>query len=963
MRKYAAGLGSLLALLVIVAGVPVVLLAVAGNPFPTAVQWNSIITLAPDYGNVILIGTVLPLIGWVAWAFFAIPMLIEVIATITGHTTRKHPPAFLLQQQVAATLIAAVLLMLGGAGLFATRPAIGGPALAAPANGSSTVRIDAAPTRMPIKPVGTAPSVPASTATPPATITETHAVVLGDTLWDLAVQYYGDGTRFIDIYQASTATVQADGSRLTDPNLIRPGWVLTVPGVPAPPPPSPAPSHSVTQPESATGSTPTRTHRLAGDGPQSHARKATPPTASSSTPTRAPTPEPAQESSSSDEAVDSGMDLSIPLMTGGGIAGLLAAGLLLVLGRHRLKQRRTRRAGQRLAMPDPQPGGLESRLRMIQEPHSLEHVDHAMRTLQTWAADTGSVLPDLFAIRLEADQIAFYFGAPTRLPDPFVQAHDDQTIWTIRSPDLPTPPPVSLSPYPAVATMGVDRNGGVLLVNLEHLGRLNILGDDALCAGFLNAVAAELASSPWADQIQVTLVGMPGELGRSLNPSRVHHADDVRVMLQNLRHDLDDRRAAFAALDVHGTRKARAAASGTESWAPHVVLVGQPLDPDTARALEALVEDNAELGLVVLSHGLVDGECTTVRVTSAEQAELVLPGGTVPALPFTPQLLQRRELELLQQLVDTTSHPSRPPDPITPAETLQTAEPLDGMAADDPQSGQPTAARSVVTDVALPGPEEPAWAGPPAPYLRLLGPVDILHLGDEAAMPGRGIELVAYLNLNGAVTGRQVQEAFWPDTAQASNNQRRLTKTVRVSLGNSPDGQALLPENIDHHGYRLHPAVRSDWDDFRAQTGGDPAAADTEDLVAALRLVRGQPLTGGNRRRWWHWIAVPEEEMIAAVLDTADELADRALAAHDHATARFAARIAQSVDPLNEAGWRIHLRVVAQTGDQAEFDRVLDDLYTQVGGADPDYEIDQATQDLVDQVTAQDATREKATTR
>jgi DNA-binding SARP family transcriptional activator/LysM repeat protein len=958
MRKYVAGLGSLLALLVIVVGVPAVLLVAAGNPFPTPAQWNSILTLTPDYGNVILVGTILPLIGWIAWAFFAIPMLIEVAATITGHTTGKHPPAFHLQQQVAATLIAAVILMLGGAGLFAMRPAAAVPAFAAQSDDAFAVRIDAAPTRMSITVVGTVAS--ASAAADPATITETHTVVPGDTLWDLAVQYYGDGTRFIAIYQASTATLQADGSRLTDPNLIQPGWVLTVPDVQAPPPVVPAPSHSVAQPGSATGSTPTHTHRSADDGRQSHARRAAPPAASSLTPTRPPTSGPARQTSSSDEAVDSGKGLSIPLMTGGGIAGLLAAGLLLVLGRRRRQQRRTRRAGQRIAMPDPAPGGLESRLRMIEQPHSLGHVDHALRTLQTWAADTGSVLPDLFAIRLEGEEIALYFGAPTRLQAPFVKAHDDQTIWTITSADLQSPPQVSISPYPAVTTIGFDRNGGVLLLNLEHLGSLNVTGDETLCAGFLNAVAAELASSPWADQIQVTLVGMSGELGRSMNPSRVHQGEDVQALLRNLRHDLDDRRAALAGLGVHGTRQARAAASGTESWAPHVVLVGQPLDPDTAHVLEALVEDNSELGLVVLTHGPVDRECASVRVTSSGQAELVLPGETIPALPFTPQLLQRRELDLLQQLVDTTSHPSRPPNPIPPAETRQAAGPVGSTTAAGVKSGQPAATRSDVTGLVS---QELAWAGPPAPYLRLLGPVDILHLGDEAAMPGRGIELIAYLNLNGAATGRQVQEAFWPDTAQASNNQHQLTKTVRVALGHTPDGQALLPENIHHHGYQLHPALRSDWDDFRAHTSSNPAAADTENLLAALRLVRGQPLTGGNRRRWWHWISVPEEEMIAAVLDTADELADRALAAHDHATARFAARVAQSVDPLNEAGWRILLRIAAQTGDQAEFDRVLDDLYTQVGGADPDYELDQATQDLVDQVTTQNARGEKATTR
>jgi DNA-binding SARP family transcriptional activator len=223
-------------------------------------------------------------------------------------------------------------------------------------------------------------------------------------------------------------------------------------------------------------------------------------------------------------------------------------------------------------------------------------------------------------------------------------------------------------------------------------------------------------------------------------------------------------------------------------------------------------------------------------------------------------------------------------------------------------------------------------------------------------MPRRGIELVAYLNLNGPVDGRQMQMAFWPDTAQASNNQRQLAKKVRVALGHTLDGMPLLPENTQRHGYQLDSAIRSDWDDFRALTGNDPATAATEALVEALRLVRGQPFANCNTRRWWHWIAVPEEEMIAAVLDTANELASRALTAHDLATARFAAHIAQTADPLNEAGWRIQLRIAARTGDRAEFDRILDDLYTRLGSDDPDYELDDITQQLVDQYRTEKAT-------
>jgi hypothetical protein len=89
--------------------------------------------------------------------------------------------------------------------------------------------------------------------------------------------------------------------------------------------------------------------------------------------------------------------------------------------------------------------------------------------------------------------------------------------------------------------------------------------------------------------------------------------------------------------------------------------------------------------------------------------------------------------------------------------------------------------------------------------------------------------------------------------------------------------------------------------------------------------------------------------MIATVMDAANELGTRALRAQNASLARYAARVEQVVDPLNEAGWRIELRAALQVGDLAGFHTVLDDLYARVGAADPDYEVDEDTQILIDQ--------------
>ena len=50
----------------------------------------------------------------------------------------------------------------------------------------------------------------------------THTVVAGDTLWDLAQRYYQNPFEWRRIWEANQAQV-------ADPNLIEPGWVLTIP--------------------------------------------------------------------------------------------------------------------------------------------------------------------------------------------------------------------------------------------------------------------------------------------------------------------------------------------------------------------------------------------------------------------------------------------------------------------------------------------------------------------------------------------------------------------------------------------------------------------------------------------------------------------------------------------------------------------------------------------------------------
>jgi len=1016
VAKLLRGLGALIVIGAILVGVPILLILIAGNPLPTSAQWQAIFSLTPDYGYVILTRKVLPLLCWLAWLAFAGPLLLEIGAGLSGRQTRKRVGAFRGQQRLAASLVAAVAVMLTGFG------ALGGaatPAVAAEPIHATATTWSQAPLEQAAQVSAPVPVAPAATATQDAVpiiknVTIDHNVVRGDTLWDLAEKYYGDGQRYPEIFEANRGVTQADGRALSDPDLIITGWTLAVPNVQveeAPPAPAPDPPAPAAPGDSVSGSTGAGDIGVDGSGGAGSGGAggsggavggATGDQGLQQETDSADLPAVQDEATTSDALQDdaSDADYSVPLATVGGAVGLLVAGLLAALGARRLRQRRKRLAGERIAMPSQAAADLELELRLVENPIGVEDIDNALRGLQAWAEDTGAALPELLAVRLADDEIAIYLTEPADLPEPFEAAHPDRTAWVVRPGRAQPPMRPTVSPYPALTTIGTDDAGGVLLLDLEQIGSLNVVGDEETARGVLTAIAVELAVNPWSDQIQVTLVGMPHGLARDLGRFRVQHVDDVPALIRNLRADMEDRRTALNSYDVDDVHQARVKATDLESWAPHIVILGKEPPEAQRNELAELVAHMPRLGIATVASGDSIEAGSTVVITDRTTAEY-RSGGQLPPLPFHPQLLAGEELELIQSLFDTTAQESHAADlaaenvvderallddadaeiaPELPVDEAE-AEAVEAPAVELPEAEE--ALTALVEDEGARAPQpaasaasvessdadiEPAAAAAetevapslvvsapdwPAPYVRMLGPVDVLNVPEK--LPGRGAEMMAYLLLHGGqVPGAQLHKAFWPDKVDPdANNARQLAKHLRNVMGADPDGHKLLPEGRKEVGFLIHPAIRSDWDDFRSLIGPDLKTTPNEDLIAAIRLVRGQPLTPPtNRRGWWVWRAPAEEAMIAAILDAADELAHRALRRGEFDQARFAARIAQSADPLNEAGWRLELEAAMRAGSAAEFSRVIDELYARPGGGDPDYELDEATQQLIDSAPA-----------
>ena len=70
----------------------------------------------------------------------------------------------------------------------------------------------------------------------------TYTVVSGDCLSTIALRFYGDEGAWNEIWAANANRMMADGMRFGDPNLIYPGWVLVLPGLPGASPTEPTPT-------------------------------------------------------------------------------------------------------------------------------------------------------------------------------------------------------------------------------------------------------------------------------------------------------------------------------------------------------------------------------------------------------------------------------------------------------------------------------------------------------------------------------------------------------------------------------------------------------------------------------------------------------------------------------------------------------------------------------------------------
>jgi LysM repeat protein len=569
------GLAASVAVLGIVLGLPALFLAIGASPIPDHVPTLDGIKnalMAPDDGTLVL--GLFKVIGWVAWAFMALSLVVEAIARLRKVQAPQLPG--LGRPQAAARGLIGLAALLFIAAPIAAQPATITTAAAAPvtvghvnagaadqAAAQQDVKVETKQERQrktvdhAVTPgeslwsiaedhfgdgarykelvelnrdlLGAQPSflepgwvlkLPALTGGAPA---HDYTVQPTDTLSEIAQEQLGDADRWPEIYQASTGITQPGGAQLTDPDVIDVGWKLNIPGA------EQGGSHDDTrhqQPRDVEPETPASPEDqrpvdppAEEEPPVAHEPEVpeVPETAVPDAPPQAEEPAaPAADVDQVDDADDSILDAPWVLagLTGGGV--LLSGALLMALRSRRRAGYRNRTPGRAIAAPPPELAPVEMTLNATgaAAAATVEFADEALRRLAAAVGAQGTTMPPLAAVELGHGKLTLHLSAPAAVPAPWVGS-PDQTHWHVSTDtavDELGPDTGNVEPpYPLLATIGMSDTGETWLLNCEELSTLTISGDPTYGLDFARHLAAQLAVNPWSRRVQVDCIGVAEE--------------------------------------------------------------------------------------------------------------------------------------------------------------------------------------------------------------------------------------------------------------------------------------------------------------------------------------------------------------------------------------------------------------------------------------------------------------------
>jgi len=893
--------------------------------------------------------------------------------------------------------------------------------------------------------------IPAPPTTQAAPDTGAVTVHEGDTLSGLSQARYGDASHAPQIAAANEGRPQPDGHSLSDPNHIEPGWTLTLPPLTgATPPVAPAPdAHQAPDPAVAAQQRAEQAQQLqkaAQDAARQQAqteqaqREAAaaaaaqhPTPTPEQTQTQSPAPAtPAPEPSQHYTAVsptDTGSNSAV--RTELGVGAILAAGVLGLLAQRRRNQQRRRAPGATIPMPTGPAADTEHDLRATAAPLDIATVDLALRTLAHHCHRTDQPLPYVRAARLTRNQFELYLGEPAGLPAPWT-ATTDTTVWTLTT-DLDEAHIITdeeaaevNAPYPGLVTIGHDLEDAHIFLDLEEAGALALVGEPTATRDILTALALELATSRWADDLQVTIVGACHDLETSMQTGRIRYLPDVGQILTDLTHRANADRDILADVDSPDLQHARAEGAAPGIWTPEIVLIAGEITDSQRTTLAGVLESLPRVAVAAVTSGepvgewsLTLGEDNTAvlapigltlrpqRVDEATYAHLTEVMAT--ANTTTPAATSAGEAQVADLPEPTADTVPVQDDDETPAATATASTPTDldtspepvaedaTTVVDEPSIASPTDTAETSTaapgepdisdhhhdtvdedtdtahdDSSGPTPDaaptpQAAETGthaqvrqlhPPAPRILILGPVDVegAHGQIKPNDQGRAIELAALIALHPGGDHIAIDAAMAPGKTVSTNTRNAQMSRLRRWLGTAPDGQDYLLRHTAAHGYRWHPAVYTDWQQFEDLLPDGAQKAATDRLEQALTLIRGRPFQD-VKDRYYAWAEENVQIMVSAIVDAAYELGHRRLLENRWQDATHAATRGLTVEPGMERLWRIRILAAHASGNTTATTTAVDRLLAitdELGG-----DLEDATEQLLTDLADNTAPRRK----
>lgn len=771
-----------------------------------------------------------------------------------------------------------------------------------------------------------------------AVTVESHIVVAGDTLSEIAEQQLGDAEAWPEIFEENAGRQMVDGRTFDDPNLILPGWQINVsaddldvaevtevdvpapieapaavevaPAVPGETKAPPAVSASASDP-TGVGTDIVDPNVLFAPPATSSATAAPPPTTTTTTTT---TPAPIGEGAESnigDERPDSPTAPS-PIRIEH--AALLAAGILALVGVRR--RQRLRGALPRARVPEPPPSvvATERRLRTVDSGERSLRVDVAIRAAAHELVDTdaqiGTVIVD------HDGGIEMRLTGRADLHSPWVGIGDDQQSW-----QLPAALPIELlgeaarrvgTPCVALVQLGVA-DGRDVLIDVEACGTLAVDASFPQSAEVLTALAAGLATSPYAEIAHLVTVSLP-------DAAVVGHRNAHRATSPRHAFELAASLIGTTSSTERSTFSLRSLRTGGEMWEPAVILLGDK-ESQTHDLPSELPAPGRGIGLIAATNG-----------SGFPTADARLVGSSTgwrfdafdTSIELTPVGIDDAELAAVSELIDDASAPLSLTDEITWAASdiagaaeMHEELHIDGLQTDDSRSDDaPLGAPQPVETVSVFESQEHQI------MVRLMGGVEVVSHDDRLGVFERSktVELIAWLATHRSSSTRgAARTALWElDVRDAtfanvvSEARRALARLVTPPGDDEWVGRTLTEQ------LPLHDGVVTDADLIQERLTAarlQPPAQAIQTLTPAAELIRDIPFAGTS----YLW---PDAEGITSNLvllatGVSTELAGHALSVGDTDLVFWATGQGLKVLPGHEELIGLRMQAHARAGDLA----------------------------------------------